>query len=244
MWKAKQQLILLFIESSPFFSYTGTESCPRRAACHRASAWSWGLSRSQTSQRNLKTACSGHRHTYTHKQGAKTWIQMKESSFAYSQTLPRLDPSFSSFLTVSPLSPFAIPWRASSSSEQYKPSHHLQLPLVAAWEHSSSSHSHTKSSNCRKGFQLPHTQLSAERSWLQQPQDSRPSPVAVAGSREALHVHKPNKIHLGISSYLLAFPVHSATLIPRWLPGCCISLMHKQPFCCYYKTNYLMHEWP
>jgi len=68
--------------------------------------------------------------------------------------------------------------------------------------------------------------------------------MKVATNREVLHGHKLNKIHLGVSSYLLAYPVNNRILIPWWPAGCCISPMHKPAFCCYYKTNYLMHEWP
>lgn len=118
-----------------------------------------------------------------------------------------------------------------------------QLPLVAAWEHSSSSHAVTSTPRALTAGKdsnfFTHNFLQRDPCYSS-PKIHIPAPW----HWQALHSHKPNKIHLGISSYLLAFPVHSATLIPQWLPGCCISLMHKQPFCCYYKTNYLMPEWP
>lgn len=227
------------------FSSTGTESCSRRAACHRGSAWSWGLSQSQTSLRNLKTACRRHRHTY---RVLKPEFRWKSQVLLIHKCCPGLIlpfPHFSLSLFSLPL-----PFPEGHYQPQNSRNHHIiwaaaaTQGCVGAFQQQQRSHIHTKSSGCGKGFRLLGTQLSAERSLLRQPEDSHPSPVAVAESREALHGHKPNKIHLGISSYLLAFPVHSAALIPQWLPGCCISLMRKQAFCCYYKTNYLMHEWP
>ena len=110
-------------------------------------------------------------------------------------------------------------YQTPKSSKQRKPSYqlsrscHLQAS-VCAFQQQQCSQIHIKSINCGKGVQLLQTQLSAERCLQKQLKDSCPSTVAVATNREALHGHKPNKIHLGVSSYLLAYPVNNRILIP------------------------------
>lgn len=157
-------------ESSTFFHILALKAALEGQHV-RASAWSWGLSQSQTPQRNLKTACSRHRHTHTNTSRVlKPEFGWKSQVLLIHKCCPGSILPFPHF-SLCLLSPF-LPFPEGHYQPQNSRNHHViwaaaaTRGCVGAFQQQPHSHIHTKSSDCRKGFQLLHTQLSAERSLL------------------------------------------------------------------------------